>query len=218
VIDRDVLFGTPRAISMWVISAFFVVAFAGYFNVLAARETVDSAVGGGSSGEWNVTFAETLDTTSEGPTEVDDGESTTLTKTISPESRMFGAVRITVTCSDGGGLADQDDSFSVALTTPEGIEGGTLSGDCDDSMYELSIPIIDGYDGVSYIANSTTEGELIGHWQAEDGYGHGDWTVEVNVQTAGQQIPGPTPTGEDGDADVTISISAVTFELDIKAA
>ena len=217
MIDRDVLFGTPRAISMWVISAFFVVAFAGYFNVLAARDTVDAAVGSESSGEWNVIFVETLDTTSEGPTEVNDGESTSVTKAVAPESNTFGAVQIMVTCSDGGGLGDiGTDSFSATLTAPDGIDGGTLSGDCDNSEYELNIPIIDGYDGTSYIANSTTEGEIRKYWSSEEGHGHGDWTIVVTVQTSGQQAPGPA--GEDGDADVTISISAVTFDLDIKAA
>ena len=132
MIDRDVLFGTPRAISMWVISAFFVVAFAGYFNVLADRETVGSAMSGGSSGSWDVSFIETVDTTSEGPTEVNDGESTSLTKTVAPETNMFGAVRIMVTCSDGGGPGDiGTDSFSATLTAHEGIDGGTISGESD---------------------------------------------------------------------------------------
>ncbi|MBG17118.1 MAG: hypothetical protein CMB77_02015 [Euryarchaeota archaeon] len=217
MIDRDVLFGTPRAISMWVISAFFVVAFAGYFNVLADKETVGSAMGGGSSGSWDVSFIETLDTTSEGPTEVNDGESTSVTKTIAPETNMFGVVRIMVTCSDGGGIGDLGtDSFSAALTAPEGIDGGTLSGDCDGSEYELNIPIIDGYDGESYVANSTTEGEIRTRWSAGDGDGHGDWMLDVTVQTAGQQLLGPG--GEDGAADVTMSISAITFDLDIKVA
>ncbi len=202
---------------MWVISAFFVVAFAGYFNVLAARETVDAISGSGSSGNWNVSFAETLDSVSEGPNEVNDGESMMLTKAIAPESRMFGAVRITITCSDGGGVGDQTDSFSAILTAPEGIDGGTLTGECDNSEYELSVPLIEGYDGSSYVANSTSEAEIMARWLGEDGFGHGDWMVDVTVQTAGQQIPGPTPTGEDGDADVTISISEVTFEVDITA-
>ena len=216
MIDRDVLFGTPRAISMWVISAFFVVAFAGYFNVLADRETVGSAMSGGSSGSWDVSFIETVDTTSEGPTEVNDGESTSLTKTVAPETNMFGAVRIMVTCSDGGGPGDiGTDSFSATLTAPEGIDGGTLSGECDGSEYELDIPSIDGYDGAPYVENSTTEGEIWTRWSAGDGVGHGDWTLDVAVQTSGQQF---VIGGEDGDADVTISISAITFDLDIKAA
>ena len=212
MINKDVLFGTPRAISMWVISVFFVIAFAAYFNILANRDVI-GLQNDGEVGSWSVSFNELLDSENSGPQTVEDGQSATFSRTLMPDTRNFGMVQISITCDDGGGVGDADDTFSVNVAAPEGINVSSFDGTCDNNPVIQEVKIINGYDGEEYNSTNSSKNEINSQWTASEGYGHGEWNVDAQITTeAGLNIFG------DNEATVTIEITAITFELEVTEA
>jgi len=214
----DKLFGSQRAITIWIVSIVFAIIFPAYFSVMANSA---DATGGGASGAkatWQVNFIQD-NLTSDETMNLADNEQGDFYFDLDSGDMMIGFVEITVSCMDndepgpGPGVdsVDVQTDFSGVEGTPDDESG---SGSCNGDAVSFTIQITPGWDGSSYIADGVTKTQIESQWN-DGGNGSGEWltSVTLDVNSVGPVVGGFI----DSDEDVTVSWRAVLYTLDITA-
>ncbi len=210
------LFGSQRAVTIWVVSVVFAVVFPVYFSMMAASMDEGSGGSTGAKGQWQVEFVES-DITSSETSSMSDGEQADFYFDLDAEE-MIAYVEITVSCNDnddpGPGFTDSVDA-STDLSGVDGeLQDETGSGSCNGDAIQFVIQVTPGYDGASYLASDVSKSDIEAQWD-DQGAGRGEWMTSVTLDVSSP----PTPLGGivDDDEDVTVSWRAVTFTLSINA-
>ena len=213
------MFGSQRAITIWVISVVFAIVFPAYFSIMANGADGAGGDATGAKGQWQVNFAQD-NLTSEETMNLGDGEQGDFFFDLDSGDMMIGYVEITVICNDndepGPGGTDSVDvqtDFSGVEGTPD---DESSSGSCNGDAASFTIQITPGWDGSSYIADGVSKNDIEAQW-TDGGNGTGEWltSVTLNVETVGP--PNPFTNALDSDEDVTVSWRAVLYTLDITA-
>ena len=211
------MFGSQRAITIWVISLVFAIVFPAYFSFMASDT---DGLGGGASGakgQWQVDFIQD-NITSDETMNLADGEQGDYFFELDSGDMMIGYVEITVSCNDnddpGPGFTDSVDvqtDFSEVEGTPDDESG---SGSCNGDAVSFTIQITPDWDGSSYIADGVSKNDIEAQW-TDGGNGTGEWLTSVilNVNNPGPIIGGIV----DSDEDVTVSWRAAVYSLEITA-
>ena len=136
------MFGSQRAITIWVISVIFAIVLPAYFSVMA--NSVDGSGGGasGAKGQWQVNFIQD-NLTADETMNLADGEQGDYFFELDSGDMMIGYVEITVSCNDndepGPGATDSVDvvtDFSEVEGTPDDESG---SGSCNGDTVSFTI-------------------------------------------------------------------------------
>lgn len=211
------MFGSQRAITIWVISIIFAIVFPAYFSVMANSADGSGGDASGAKGQWQVNFIQD-NLTSEETMNLADGEQGDYFFDLDSGDMMIGYVEITVSCNDnddpGPGFTDSVDvqtDFSEVEGTPDDESG---SGSCNGDAVSFTIQITPDWDGASYIADGVSKNDIEAQW-TDGGNGTGEWLTSVTLDVNG--VPGPLGGIVDSDEDVTVSWRAVLYTLDITA-
>ncbi len=129
----------------------------------------------------------------------------------------FGYLLVTVSYDETSGIPlDQCDSVSVNIP-PTGAtadwqnQNNTLSGASDDcSDIELIVFVYPDYTGEEYTEENFDVQEIIEPW-TEKSHGQGTFTIEIDVSSSS---PAPPPSPQDNGEEVTVTWTAVFFDLD----
>lgn len=214
------MFGSQRAITIWVISVIFAIVFPAYFSVMA--NSVDGSGGGasGAKGQWQVNFIQD-NLTADETMNLADGEQGDYFFELDSGDMMIGYVEITVSCNDnddvnpvgpGTDSVDVQTDLSDVEGTPDDESG---SGSCNGDATSFTIQITPDWDGSSYIADGVSKNDIEAQW-TDGGNGTGEWLTSVTLDV--NNFP---PTGGvvnvDSDEDVTVSWRAALYTLDITA-
>ena len=211
------MFGSQRAITIWVISVIFAIVFPTYFSIMA--NSVDGSGGGasGAKGQWQVNFIQD-NLTADETMNLADGEQGDYFFELDSGDMMIGYVEITVSCNDnddpGPGLTDSVDvttDFSEVEGTPDDESG---SGSCNGDAVSFTIQITPDWDGSSYIADGVSKNDIEAQW-TDGGNGTGEWLTSVTLDV--NSLVGPLGGIVDSDEDVTVSWRAALYTLDITA-
>ncbi|MDP6325633.1 MAG: hypothetical protein QGI36_00885 [Candidatus Thalassarchaeaceae archaeon] len=211
------MFGSQRAITIWVISVVFAIVFPAYFSIMANGADGAGGDATGAKGQWQVNFVQD-NLTSEETMNLGDGEQGDFFFDLDSGDMMIGYVEITVICNDndepGPGGTDSVDvqtDFSGVEGTPD---DESSSGSCNGDAASFTIQITPGWDGSSYIADGVSKNDIEAQWN-DGGNGTGEWLTSVTLDVNGIA---PFVGGiVDSDEDVTVSWRAVLYTLDITA-
>ncbi len=210
------MFGSQRAITIWVISVIFAIVFPAYFSVMANSADGSGGDASGAKGQWQVNFIQD-NLTSEETMNLADGEQGDYFFDLDSGDMMIGYVEITVSCNDnddpGPGWTDSVDvttDFSEVEGTPDDESG---SGSCNGDAVSFTIQITPDWDGASYIADGVSKNDIEAQW-TDGGNGTGEWLTSVTLDVSSAPIFGGIV---DSDEDVTVSWRAVLYTLDITA-
>ena len=213
------MFGSQRAITIWVVSIVFAIVFPAYFSYMASSSDAMGGAAAGAKGKWQVNFIQD-NLTSDETMNLADGEQGDFFFDLDSGDMMIGYVEITVSCNDndapgpGPGVdavAVQTD-FSEVEGTPDDESG---SGSCNGDAVSFTIQITPDWDGSSYITEGVSKNDIEAKWN-DGGNGSGEWLTSVTMDV---NSPGPEIiTGfVDSDEDVTVSWRAALYSLDITA-
>ncbi len=210
------MFGSQRAITIWVVSVVFAIVFPAYFSYMAA-EADNNGGAPNAKGRWQVDFVMDNTTFDETMT-MQDGETYDFFFDLErPEGMMIAYVEIIVNCLDndepGPGFSDDVD----AATDNSGVEGGmddSGSGTCSGDAITFRFDMTQGFDGSSYIADDVAKEDIIAQWN-DGGNGSGEWLTSVTLN-----VNAPVPvlgSVVDDSEQVTVSWRAALYSLDINA-
>ena len=212
------MFGSQRAITIWVVSIVFAIIFPAYFSVMANSADAAGGSASGAKARWEVNFIQD-NLTSDETMSLGDGEQGDYYFDLESDM-MIGYVEITVSCNDndepgpGPGMdsVDVETDFSGVSGTPD---DESESGSCNGVAAEFTIQITPGFNGDGYIADGVTKSEIEAQWN-DNGSGRGEWltSVTMEVNTLGPSLVGGVI---DSDEDVTVSWRAVLYTLEITA-
>ena len=211
------MFGSQRAITIWVVSIVFAIIFPAYFSVMANSADAAGGSASGAKARWQVNFIQD-NLTSEETMNLGNNEQGDYYFDLDSGDMMIGYVEITVSCMDnddpGPGFTDSVDvqtDFSGVEGTPDDESG---SGSCNGDAVSFTVQITPGWDGSSYIADDVSRNEIEEKW-TDGGNGPGEWLTSVTLEVNNF----PTPVGGivDSDEDVTVSWRAVLYTLEITA-
>jgi len=215
------LFGSQRAITIWVVTVVFAIVFPAYFATMAG--SLDAASGGssGAKGGWQVNFTESTLTFDE-TARLSDGETLDsfyeLTDDMLNEGQQIAFVNITIECNDNdeGGVPTSRDAVDATLD-PSGVEGELSEqndgGICNggDPAASFSYDIAANYSGTTYIASGVSKQSILDGWD-DGGLARGEWLCSVTMDV--NTLP---PGFLDNDEDVTVSWSVVLFTVEVSA-
>jgi len=211
------MFGSQRAITIWVISVVFAIVFPAYFSIMANGADGAGGDATGAKGQWQVNFVQD-NLTSEETMNLGDGEQGDFFFDLDSGDMMIGYVEITVSCNDnddqGPGTNDDVDvttDFSEVEGAPDDESG---SGSCNGDAVSFTIQITPDWDGSSYIADGVSKNDIEAQW-TDGGNGTGEWLTSVTLDV--NSVAGPLSGIVDSDEDVTVSWRAVLYTLDITA-
>ena len=129
----------------------------------------------------------------------------------------FGYLLVTVSYDETSGIPlDQCDSVSVNIPPTRATadwqnQNNTLSGASDDcSDIELIVFVYPGYTGEEYTEDNDDMQGIIEHW-TEKSHGQGTFTIEIDVSSSS---PAPPPSPQDNGEEVTVTWTAVFFDVD----
>jgi hypothetical protein len=172
---------------------------------------------------FSVMFEETQSFQNDSRT-VNDGETESVEFTAAPslfdDYTGFGLLEILVTYSETSGEpTDQCDVVSVNIPPNGAIadwenENNVLSGTSDDcSDISLLVLVYPDYDGIGYNVSGGTQNSWEDFW-SDQSYGHGTFTIDVEVEVRQPVIP--LPFGQDSDEEVEITWTAHFFDVTVE--
>lgn len=169
--------------------------------VSAARESHD----------WEVGFDENITIVSDSAILSDD-EKREFKFQIDESELRIGAIRVFINYSETSGLLfDNPDTVSGDIHT-HGLEAqwleenNTLSGTSNDgSTIELFLRTYPDFDGLSRQVSAPNEYQALDGWR-EDGWGVGELTVEIELDTSSPQY------ATDDDEEITVTVNIIRFE------
>ena len=215
------LFGSQRAITIWVVTVVFAIIFPAYFMVMAGSMDAASGNSSGAKGEWQVSFTEST-LTFEETASLSDGETLDsfyeLTDDMLDEGQQVAFVNVTVQCNDNDDLGVPTTRDAVDATLdPSGAEGEfseqSDGGICNggDPAASFSYEIAANYSATTYIVSGVSKQSILDGWD-DQGQARGEWlcSVIMDVNT--------DPIGfSDSDEDVTVSWSVTVFTVEVSA-
>ena len=214
----------PRNMQTFAISCAFAIIFPVYF-AWAPALLGDSVIGPGSSGttgDWTITFNETVVTIEE-QVNLGDGDEHTSTRVVEdhPEGLTLARVEVAVTCNDnddpGPGFTDSGSGESDVSAVSGEFEDQSESGDCSGGGgggFTMTWDVVEGYDGAE-TNRTASEDEILAEW-SDQGNGRGEWAMTLTAEISNP----PTPAGDlvDDDEDYTIIWTETWFEMKMKPA
>ncbi len=216
------LFGSQRAITIWVVTVVFAIIFPAYFMVMAGSMDAASGSSSGAKGEWQVSFTEST-LTFEETASLSDGETLDsfyeLTDDMLDEGQQVAFVNVTVQCNDNDdlGLPTTRDAVDATLD-PAGAEGEfseqSDGGICNggDPAASFSYEIAANYSATTYIVSGVSKQSILDGWD-DQGQARGEWLCSVTMDV--NNAPGIIEL--DSDEDVTVSWSVTVFTVEVSA-
>ena len=216
------LFGSQRAITIWVVTVVFAIIFPAYFMVMAGSMDAASGNSSGAKGEWEVSFTEST-LTFEETASLSDGETLDsfyeLADDMLDEGQQVAFVNVTVQCNDNDdlGLPTTRDAVDATLD-PSGAEGEfseqSDGGICNggDPAASFSYEIAANYSATTYIVSGVSKQSILDGWD-DQGQARGDWLCSVTMDV--NNAPGIIEL--DSDEDVTVSWSVTVFTVEVSA-
>jgi len=217
------LFGSQRAITIWVVTVVFAIIFPAYFMVMAGSMDAASGSSSGAKGEWQVSFTEST-LTFEETASLSDGETLDsfyeLTDDMLDEGQQVAFVNVTVQCNDNdeAGAPTTRDAVDATLD-PSGAEGEfseqSDGGICNggDPAASFSYEIAANYSATTYIVSGVSKQSILDGWD-DQGQARGEWLCSVTMDV--NSAPGLEPF-IDSDEDVTVSWSVTVFTVEVSA-
>ncbi len=227
----DNLFGSQRAVAMWISSVIFFASFFSYFSILANREgiTIPTIAG---SGNLTVTFTEEDVVVFEDSETLLDGDVVEFTHIFDDNDIMLGYVELVIShdeTDEGGpnpGIQEQCDKVyaEMKMENVDGfvVDGSNTSGESEESCpseFTMRILLTENYSGDAYQVVGDAS-DVLALW-VDEGKGRGEWNCEIELETRTGSSPGPSPGGpilnnnEDGE-EITISWRFVAYTVDIE--
>ena len=214
--DFEDLVNTPRKMRILGISVAFMLAFPLYFQLMPSLLDDDMIGGGssGSSGDWEVGFAETPIIMQESQI-LGDGDTHDTFFDVMSELNI-GYVELNVECNDnddpGPGFTDSAEGNSD-VSQVEGVfedlhDDGPCSG--GDSGFTLRWDVTQNYTGANYTATEMSESELRNMW-VDGGMGRGTWAATITAEI--NSPPSPLGSIVDSDEEYDITWTVMTYEL-----
>lgn len=218
------LFGSQRAITIWVVTVVFAIIFPVYFMAMAGSMDAASGNSSGAKGEWEVNFTEST-LTFEETASLSDGETLDsfyeLADDMLDEGQQVAFVNVTVQCNDNDDLGVPTTRDAVDATLdPSGAEGefseqsdGGICNGGDPAAF-FSYEIAANYSATTYIVSGVSKQSILDGWD-DMGQARGEWlcSVTMDVNTAGPIGGGLL----DNDEDVTVSWSVTVFTVEVSA-
>ena len=214
--DFEDLVNTPRKMRILGISVAFMLAFPLYFQLMPSLLDDDMIGGGssGSSGDWEVGFAETPIIMQESQI-LGDGDTHDTFFDVMSELNI-GYVELDVDCNDnddpGPGFTDRAEGSSDVSQVEGEFVDEAADGPCSggDSGFTFRWDVTQNYTGANYTATGMSESELHEMWM-DGGTGRGTWAATITAEI--NSPPSPLGSIVDSDEEYDITWTAMTYEL-----
>ncbi len=214
------MFGSQRAITIWVVSVVFAIVFPAYFSYMASDADGSGDGASGAKGKWNVDFL--MDNiTFEETMSLNDGEQGDFYFDLErPEDQMIGYVEIIVSCNDNDDTGPGTNDDVDVATDFSGVEGAlddeSGSGTCFGDAVTFTIQLTPEWNGSSYIADGVSKDDIESKWN-DGGNGTGEWLTSVTMNVNTEPIIGEINPIGDEDEDVTVSWRVAVYSLEFTA-